>query len=93
MTVSLAILFNQSITEGKFPQYLKHACIIPIHMKDRKDDISNYKPISLLAVFSKIFGEKDFSHYLERKTILNSRQFGFRRCIEKFHRGNLYHFR
>ena len=81
LAIPISILFNQSINSGQFPQCLKHATVIPIHKKGPKDDITNYRPISLLSTFSKIF-EKLMKHslidFLESKNILNSRQFGFR---------------
>ena len=75
------MLFNQSINSGKFPQCLKHATIIPIHKKGPKDVISNYRPISLLNTFSKIFEKlmkQSLLNYIDAKNILNSSQFGFR---------------
>ena len=51
----LAALFNQSIKCGKFPSYLKMARITPIFKKRSKTDINNYRPISILDVFSKFF--------------------------------------
>ena len=55
LAIPISILFNQSISEGIFPQTLKHATVIPIHKKGNKDDVNNYRPISLLSVYSKIF--------------------------------------
>ena len=51
----LAIIFNASITLGVFPDKLKYAKVIPIHKKGSPSNPSNYRPISLLSVFSKIF--------------------------------------
>ena len=48
-------LFNQSIREGTFPDYLKKARIVPIYKRGPKSDVNNYRPISLLNIFSKIF--------------------------------------
>lgn len=49
------MLFNQSIATGKFPQCLKHAITTPIYEKGPKDDIENYRPISVLSTTSKFF--------------------------------------
>ena len=87
MALPLSILFNQSINTGKFPQCLKHATVIPIYKKGAKDNIGNYRPISLLSVFSKIFEKlmkKYLNNYLETKNILNSKQFGFRQGLNTF---------
>ena len=81
IAIPLSILFNQSINSGRFPQCLKHATIIPIHKKGAKDIVSNYRPISLLSCFSKIFEKlmkRSLLNFLESKNILNPRQFGFR---------------
>ena len=55
----LAQIFNESITLGIFPNKLKHAKVIPIHMKGSPTDPSNYRPISFLSVFSNIFEKID----------------------------------
>ena len=50
----LAYIFNQSIRSGIFPNRLKYAKVIPIHKKGPPTNPFNYRPISLLSVFSKI---------------------------------------
>ena len=61
--------------------------VIPIHKKGSKEDISNYRPISILSTFSKVF-EKLINgfliNYLEAKNILDPKQFGFRRGLSTF---------
>ena len=76
----IAYLFNQSISTGKFPNKLKSAFIIPLHKKGPKTDLNNYRPISLLNIFSKIFEKIMKIHlvsFLDRNSILNENQFGF----------------
>ena len=51
---ALSIIFNRCIREGHFPDALKMAKIIPIHKGDSVLSVSNYRPISLLPIFSKI---------------------------------------
>ena len=85
--IPLTILFNNSINNGKFPQTFKHATVVPIHKKGSKYELSNYRPISLLNTFSKIFEKlmkKFLVNYLENKNILNQRQFGFRNGLSTF---------
>ena len=48
-------IINTSLTQGVFPEELKLAKVIPIHKSGKKTNVSNYRPISLLSVFSKIY--------------------------------------
>ena len=76
----ISYLFNQSIESGKFPSALKSAKIIPLHKKGSRSDVNNYRPISLLNIFSKIFEKIMKIHlvsYIENNNILNKGQFGF----------------
>ena len=77
----LAIIFNESILLGIFPDKLKYAKVIPIHSKGSQTDPSNYRPISLLSVFSKILENLMFKrlyNYLDSTNIFYPLQFGFR---------------
>ena len=51
----LTELYNQCIKSSTYPNPLKRAQIIPIFKKGSKEKCSNYRPISLLSPFSKIF--------------------------------------
>ena len=78
----LVILINESFLTGIFPDKLKIAKVIAIHKKGATDDPSNYRPISLLSVFSKIFEKimhKRLYNFLEVNDILQPLQFGFRK--------------
>ena len=48
-------LFNDSIEKTDFPQNLKLADITPVYKKNYPLDKTNYRPISMLPVVSKIF--------------------------------------
>ena len=77
---ALKILFNQSISSGVFPAKLKKATVIPLHKSDSKLDKNNYRPISLLSIFSKIFEKlmlKPLSKYLNDFNIIHPSQYGF----------------
>ena len=57
--VSASVLhkrFNDSIEKSDFPQNLKLADITPAYKKNDPLDKTNYQPISILPVISKIFG-------------------------------------
>ena len=49
----LALLFNMSFSNGIFPESLNLANIIPIHKKDDKTLVNNYRPISLISKIDK----------------------------------------
>ena len=80
----LTMLFNQSVQQGKFPQKLKNAKVIPLYKKGAKSDINNYRPISLLNIFSKIFEKvmkKKLLNFIDSHKILTKSQFGFQKGI------------
>jgi Notch-like protein len=55
ITAPLNYICNRSILSGSFPTQLKYSVVKPLFNKDDKKDIKNYRPISLLTSFSKIF--------------------------------------
>ena len=75
----LEILIDEFSTTGIFPDKLKLAEVIALHKKDDSDNPSNYRPISLLYVFSKISEKimhKRLCNFLEINEILHPLQFG-----------------
>ena len=63
------------------PDQLKIAKVCPIYKSDDKAQFANYRPISVLPSFSKIFEKVMFNrltNYLDSKQILFQQQFGFR---------------
>ena len=77
----LAGLINLSVQTGKFPSKLKHAKIIPVYKGDDETDPSNYRPISLLSVFNRIFEKIMYNRlksYIEDNELLYKAQYGFR---------------
>ena len=72
---------NLMLSSGTFPARLKFAEIKPLYKKGERMDISNYRPISLLPSFSKIFEKVIFRRliqHLDYNKILANEQFGFR---------------
>ena len=49
----LCNIFNLSLERGIFPQNLKRAKVIPIYTKGEHNKLNDYRPISLLSIFSK----------------------------------------
>ena len=66
------MIINMSMSEGIVPDELKIVKIILVHRSNAKDDISNYRPISLLPSISKILGKivyKRTFHFISFKVI------------------------
>ena len=66
---------------GIFPQILKTAKVVPIHKSGSKSDVSNYRPISLLSTFSKIYEKIMYSRltsFFDKNNVIYPRQYGFR---------------
>ena len=82
LTKSLALIVNQSIVTGIFPDKLKLAKIIPIHKNDSLHIINNYRPISLLPVISKVFEMVVYNQlyaYFVEHNYFSENQYGFRK--------------
>ena len=78
----LLYLYNLSIKTGTFPDKMKLAQILPLFKSGARSIVSNYRPISLLPIFSKIFEKiihKKLHTYLQEHNVLYNKQFGFRK--------------
>ena len=51
----LAFLFNSSLFQGVFPDNWKHARVSPIFKDGSTEELSNYRPISVLPFLSRLF--------------------------------------
>ena len=51
----LTICVNYALINGKFPITLKNANVTPVHKKDDPTDKTNFRPISVLPLLSKVF--------------------------------------
>ena len=77
----LTILFQNSTKSSCYPVIWKRSNIIPAHKKNDKQLVENYRPISLLPIFGKIFEKIIFDrlyNFLLQKELLNPNQSGFR---------------
>jgi hypothetical protein len=52
--VPLANLITRSFAEGKVSEGWKEARVVPVHKKEAKQDIKNYRPVSIIRAGSKI---------------------------------------
>ena len=69
------------LAQGNYPERLKFSLIKLIYKSRDKSLPSNYRPISLLPAFSKIFEKviyKRLFDHLKNNAILNEHQYGFR---------------
>lgn len=82
LSPALTILFNNCMNNGYFPDELKIAKVIPLYKSGDKNNLSNYRPISLLPVISKIFEKllhQRFIEFLDKHNVIYDKQFGFRK--------------
>ena len=77
LSIPLSIIINNSLAMGLVPDMAKLAKIIPIYKEKDKKKISNYRPISLLPVISKILEKvvhKNLYTFLEKNKVLYQSQ-------------------
>jgi hypothetical protein len=82
--LNLCKLFNIYIEEGIYPDDMKIARVVALHKKGHKYLPNNYRPISLLPCFNKIFEKllcKNLLRYLESYELLYEFQYGFRKLF------------
>ena len=81
LLLPLHYIFNLSFESGQVPQSLKLAKVSPIFKKGSDDQFVNYRPVSVLPVFSKILERLFYTRlvsFLEKNSILSNFQYGFR---------------
>ena len=74
IAVPLCDIVNESFSSGIFPDMMKLAKVIPLYKKNSPEVLSNYRPISLLSIFSKIVEKlmhKRLYSFLEKYDILH----------------------
>jgi hypothetical protein len=77
----LTHIINLSLTQGVFPTELKVAILVPIFKAGSTCEAGNYRPISLLTIFSKIFERVFYTRladFFKKQKLLYELQFGFR---------------
>ena len=91
VSATLAEIMNMSVQTGVYPSKLKHAKVSPVYKTGDRTEPGNYRPISLLSVFNRLFKRlmhKRLTAFIEKKntffimhsmvseqTVLLSRQF------------------
>ena len=84
----LSVLYNNHMREGVFPSIFKTAKVTPIYKKDNRECIENYRPVSILPIFGKIFEKLIYNRlyrFLSANGILHDEQFGFRKNHSTVH--------
>ena len=78
----LAHISNLSFKTGIFPDQLKLANVVPIYKSKDRMEFSNYRPVSVLPVFSKILERLMYNRlfdYINDNQLLYKHQFGFQK--------------
>jgi len=77
----LCHICNKMFSTGVFPERLKYAVIKSIFKNGDRNNVSNYRPISLLPAFSKVFEKvlyvRMYQHLINNDILVDD-QFGFR---------------
>ena len=74
------MLFNQSLSVAVVPSDWRNAVIIPVLKKGFAGSVTNYRPISLTSVISKIMERvisRKITEYLVSNNLLSDAQHGF----------------
>ena len=82
---SLCSLFNHSLRTGTVPSEWKSANVTPVHKKEKKELATNYRPISLLSIISKVLERCVCIRFYDHvRVMINDAQHGFlhgRSCV------------
>ena len=79
----ITFIINLSISTNEVPTELKQARVRPIYKKDDRLQVSNYRPVSILNIVSKILERAIYvqlDKYLKDNNILYNHQSGFRKA-------------
>ena len=82
ITEHICGFMNNFIEIGIFPDILKRGCITPIFKKGDSRFLDNYRPVSTLPIFGKIYEKLIFKRvhsFLSANNIIYENQFGFRK--------------
>ena len=80
--ITLTHIISKCFSEGVFSSELKLAKVVPIFKAGASNEITNYRPISVLSFFSKVFEKIIYNHlidFMDHNNILYGYQFGFRK--------------
>ena len=69
------------LSTGTFPTRLKFSQVFPLFKKGNKTEMSDYRPVSILTSFSKIFEKVIYNRLLQhtkKNNIIVTNQYGFK---------------
>ena len=78
----LSVLINSCFSKGIYPSSLKKARVVPLHKKDSKLQVNNYRPISVLSNINKMLEtivQQRMNSFIHRHSLMNDLQYGFRK--------------
>ena len=78
---SLCEIFNCAIETKTYPDDLNIAKTTPLFKTDDKEDMNNYKPISVIPTVARVFERLVYNQiykYLTNNNLLSNKQYGFR---------------
>lgn len=78
----LTHICNLILSTGIFPDKLKIARVSVIHKGGIENDLNNYRPVSVLPIFSKIIERVLYhriSHFCSQENIITKQQYGFQK--------------
>lgn len=78
----LAYIVNLVLTTGVFPTELKVARVTPIYKGGGMNDMSNYRPVSVLTILSKIFEGVIYDRlisFFNKHQVITAHQYGFQK--------------
>ena len=78
----LVNLFNRILDTGKYPALWNFGLIVPIHKKDDRSKVENYRVVTLLSVLGNLFTSilrNQLYDYMVQKGILKAGQGRFRK--------------
>ena len=88
ITPYLHSFMEYSFINGIFPGNCTIARIVPIFKKGERDKPTNYRPISILSCFTKIFEKiiyKRLINFLNKHNVIQKTQYGFQKNISTNH--------
>lgn len=80
ITPALAHIYNLVLSDGTFPKSLQVAKVKVLHKGGDKNDLTNYRPISVLPIFSKPLEKLIHSRitsFITKHKLMTNMQFGF----------------